>query len=322
MNSLDESAQFLQAIEENLARLLPSEADDDMPLLQAARRLTLAPGAKRLRPRMVWAAAECLGAGSAGLVQAATTAELTHGASLLHDDVVDEGTVRRGRPTANVTFGNAVAVLAGDLLLSVALEQLEGHPPSLLRSAIQVVRKMSQASMREISSRGRLDLGLSDWRQIAEGKTGELFGWCCAAPARLIGRTAEAESLRRCGRHLGVAFQMADDLLDLLPGPHGKDRFSDLRERTPSFPMLLGIAASPSLRDRIAAFWAGPEREPAALGAALLDLGVAPQTERAIERELDEARTALGGELRPLVDRITSLWASPERSREILSEAV
>jgi len=314
-----QSAGFLASVEKRLTSVLSAQPEDDIPLLQAARRLTLAPGAKRLRPRMVWASAEQLGVGNDGLIDAAVAGELTHSASLLHDDVVDEGTIRRGQPTANVTFGNAVAVLAGDLLLSVALEQIGAHPAELVRTAIEVVRRMSQASMLEIASRGRLDLDLAGWREVAAGKTGELFGWCCAAPARFAGALVEAEQLRRCGRHLGIAFQMADDLLDLLPGPAGKDRFSDLRERTPSFPLLLGIAASPALRDRIAAFWSGAhkDRDAGVLGAALLDLGVAGETERAIDDELDRARAELHGDLAGLVDRITGLWGTPERAREI-----
>ncbi len=310
---------FLRAVEEGLQRALDG-VDDAPPLLGAARQLALAPGAKRVRPRLLEMAARPFGVAKAALVRAAVAGELIHTASLLHDDVVDEGTLRRGRPTANALFGNAAAVLAGDFVLSRALELLPREPAALLLGAVELVRRMSRASMLETSARGSLRVGLAGWRDIAEGKTGDLFGWCCAAPALLASDRAAEARLRRCGRHLGVAFQLGDDLLDLRPAGSGKDPFADLRSRTPSFPILTAAAQSPRLRSRIEELWraeAPPAEAVASVGEEMLAFGVEGQTIEAIEVELEGARRALAGRAAgaaAIIDWAAERW-SVEESR-------
>jgi geranylgeranyl pyrophosphate synthase len=303
--------RFISSLEQALELSL-AKGPDAGNLLDAARRLALGHGAKRVRPRLVLAAASSRGLSLETLVDVAVTGELVHTASLLHDDVVDEGTLRRGQPTANATWGNAVAVLSGDLVLSLALERLRRLPVALLAAAIDVVLCMSRASILEISNRGTLELGTLGWQRVALGKTAELFGWCCAAPAVLAGNDAEAERYRNGGKHLGLAYQLADDLSDLLPQPTGKDRFADLVERTPSYPLLIGAAASRVVRDGIGALWAGPRVDPlaaATLGEQLLSMGVADLTRVAIDQELAAARVAFGAVEGPLlVDEVISLW--------------
>jgi octaprenyl-diphosphate synthase len=148
-----------------------------------------------------------------------------------------------------------------------------------------------------VQSRGRLDLELRDWRAIAVGKTGELFAWCGRAAAHL-GTDAEAlERFTRCGRHFGVAFLLADDLKDLREEASGKDRFSDIHSRTPSYPLLHAVAASAAVRDRLVRAWRKPhlERdEVLELGAIVLATGAEEETSQRMQAEVHLALEALG----------------------------
>jgi len=310
---------LLAAVELGLETALKQETRHGaLPLLAAARHLTFGGSAKRIRPRLVLNAADVVGAAGPenqqGIVDAAVAGELIHTASLLHDDVVDDGTLRRGRPTANALWGNAVAVLSGDLLLSVALGRLRGYPAELTARGVEVVLEMSRASMLETQGRRDLDLGPAGWREIALGKTGALFGWCCAAPAWLTGNRDFAERLSRCGMHLGVAFQLADDILDLEGSEEGdKNRFADLTSGNPSFPILTGAASSRVLRDAVARLWEAedPSRDDVVrVGALLLAHGCAARTREAIGVELEHARAALGSELEQRGAERLLAWAS------------
>jgi octaprenyl-diphosphate synthase len=190
-----------------------------------------------------------------------------------------------------------VAVLAGDWLLSTAFSLLGPYPREVTTGAIQLLSEMTRAAIVEVEARGRVDLPLSTWRTIAEGKTGALFGWCGTAAARAGGQAQLVPAFDAFGRSLGVAFQLADDLKDLLEPEAGKDRFADVRNRNPSFPLLLAMQRSASLRERIAVAWGAPavERDEAEqLGQAVIATGATHDAARALEAEVDAAVGALG----------------------------
>ena len=263
---------------------------------EAARHICLAPKAKRARPRLCYLFGQALGVDSPLLEDVAVTVELIHTASLLHDDVIDEGDVRRGFPTVNAKWDNLVAVLTGDLMLSGALLQLEKHPVPVIMGAARVVYQMTRAAMFEADSRGNLDLTLEEWESIATGKTGVLFGWCGEAAGHLAERPDMAKKFSRCGHLLGVAFQMADDLLDLKGGA-SKDPFADISNRNPSYPLLRAIQISPSLGADLKAAWAKDELTPEEvrkLGHAVLETGVAGLTMQVLSEKIAEAIDCLG----------------------------
>ena len=275
----------------------PLVASDTQLLLDAARHLCLGGGAKRARPRLVFAFGEVVGTKAEGLIDVAVAAELIHAASLLHDDVVDDGTVRRGRPTVNTVWGNTVAVLSGDLLLSIAFDHLKGLPPAILSDALSTVLDMTRAAIMEVCQRGRVDVPVSRWRTVAEGKTGALFGWCGRAAAHLAGDEDAVERFDRCGRHLGVAFQLADDLKDLLPNDSGKDRLADIRSRSPSYPILIAAYSKPELRDRLAAVWKRTKVDESSVRRVerlVLNTDALATTREAVSTELAEAISAIG----------------------------
>jgi octaprenyl-diphosphate synthase len=286
---------FLEAVERRLEASLSLPGDEGVAVLaEASRQLCLARHAKRLRPQFAMFCGLELGLDLPRVERIAVAAELIHAASLLHDDVVDNAKERRGRPSANVRYGNSTAVLAGDWVLTQAFGHLEGMAPQTFHLAVGCIAEMTQASILEIEAVGRVDL--ATWRRIAEGKTGALFAWCGRAVAIEAGCGGTPGPIESFGRHLGVAYQMADDLADLL-NPHlGKDRFSDLRNRQPSYPLLVALAQRPELAKQVADAWSWPsppESAIADLAAQIAAPAVVSAVHEALAQEVAQASAAL-----------------------------
>jgi geranylgeranyl pyrophosphate synthase len=303
---------FLAAFEEKLERTVREDfmlgRREPRILGLAAEGLILAPGAKRLRPRLVLRLGDALHAPPATVLSIATAAELIHSASLLHDDVVDESAERRGRPTANARYGNSTAVLAGDLVLSLAFVQVQQLPHSVTATAVRLVAEMSRAALLEVRARGdrALIASLADpdgargaealWRDIAEGKTGSLFGWCGEAVALALGDADTAARLALFGRRFGVAFQLADDLRNLRGDEPGKDRLSDLTNRQPTLPLLRAAARVPAIRALAEDVWRSSDgvARIERLASAIHETGVLGEIVAEIGGLLDDAVGALG----------------------------
>jgi geranylgeranyl pyrophosphate synthase len=224
----DYLARVVPAIDAELERRLPAPADDPGRLCEAMRYAALGPG-KRLRPALVLAACEAAGGPPDGLDQdglaAAAAVEMLHAYTLVHDDLpcMDDDTERRGRPTVHVAFGEALAVLAGDALGTLAFEVLarEGGGVAPERR-LEALRELSSAagSLGLVGGQAA-DLAFPEGGEaeaveaVAARKTGALFAAACAGGALLGGAPAELVArLRRFGTDAGVAFQIADDLLD------------------------------------------------------------------------------------------------------------
>ncbi|HZA14380.1 MAG TPA: polyprenyl synthetase family protein [Myxococcaceae bacterium] len=291
-----ETTAFMTQVEETLKAALADAAGDqprgDM-LMTAARHLSIGGGGKRIRPLLVHYFGRALGVADARMVEAGAAAELIHSASLLHDDVVDNGMFRRGRPTVNSLWGNVVAVMTGDMVLTIALQRLAAVHPMLMADALGCVADMTRGTIAELEGRGDLDMPLERMRFIAEAKTGALFGWCGLAAATLADDAEARPRLGQFGRRLGVAFQIADDVRDLTAGDKGKPPFADLASKTPSLPLLLAARKDPAVRKRIQDAWAFGSmtherlRE---LGAAVLATGA---LEEAVQRMKEEISAAL-----------------------------
>jgi octaprenyl-diphosphate synthase len=306
MDLARELNDFLGQVEKALATSL---ADDPAAtnhrgdiLMEAGRHLCLGEG-KRVRPRLVKLFASAVGAPPGPLVDVAVAAELVHSASLLHDDVVDSGMFRRGRPTVNAVKGNTVAVLSGDLLLTEALALLSRLDVRLLPDAVATVAEMTRGTIAEVEARGDLTLPMDQMRFIQVGKTGSLFGWCGLAVAQLAGRPEVGKRFDAFGRHLGVAFQIADDIRDLTGAEKGKPQFADLQSRTPSVPVLLAAARDEALRRRIKEGWAFSAMQPERvreLGMAVLATGA-----------LEDAVALMNAEIRAAIDALGDFAAQP-----------
>ncbi|GGX56573.1 polyprenyl synthetase family protein [Streptomyces fructofermentans] len=218
-------------------------------------------GGKGLRQALAVLGARAAGAPRGAGVTAAVAVELVHTFSLLHDDIMDGDATRRGRPTAWKAYGTGAAVLAGDALLALAVETVAGapgpHVPAAVRHLSAALHDLvlGQADDLLFETRpwtGPDAVGPGEYRTMAERKTGALLGCATSLGAVLAGAPATTvASLDRAGRHLGVAFQVADDVLGVWgdPAVTGKPVHSDLRRRKKTFPVLsaLGTSAGASL---------------------------------------------------------------------------
>jgi octaprenyl-diphosphate synthase len=285
---------------------LPAVAEGGPGVAGASARHLLAAGGKRVRPLLVVLAARAAGgpptlearAAELGLAQAA---ELTHAATLLHDDVLDDGRVRRGVPAARVLWGNAASVLGGDFLLVRALElAAASRVPGALDELLVAIARMIDGEALQLAHRGRADLDAAAYRAVVDGKTASLFAWCGRAGARVAGRAGAAEPLGEYGLRLGRAFQIVDDVLDVEGQPEalGKSVLCDLREGKLTLPVLYALEARPALRARLQLSaeldGEGPPPELAAdVARAVNESGGAARARADAARETEAALAAL-----------------------------
>lgn len=225
--------------------------------LERAAGQLLGAGGKHLRATCLLLAAR-LGGGepSAGARSLAVAVELVHAASLLHDDVLDEGHTRRGAPTARVLYGNSVSVLAGDWLLVEALGRVHAVPEGRLAELLTTLRHMAQAESLQLAALDGPAPPVDTCRRIADGKTASLFAWALSAGASSGGAPeAVVQAAAACGRALGLAFQLVDDLLDLEAeaAPLGKDALQDLRPGQANQALALACERDPELAALLAA---------------------------------------------------------------------
>jgi octaprenyl-diphosphate synthase len=217
-------------------------------------------GGKRIRPMLTLACARLCGYGGTDHVKLAATVEFIHTATLLHDDVVDESEQRRGRPTANLLWDNQSSVLVGDYLFARAF-QLMVEPGSLevLDILSNAAATIAEGEVLQLTVASDIATPEATYLQVIRGKTAALFEAACKVGGVIAGRDAAVtEALAAYGDGLGVAFQMADDLLDWggvggEAGAIGKNIGDDFRERKMTLPVIRAIAAGDG-EER--AFWA------------------------------------------------------------------
>jgi len=230
------------------------------PKVFEAMRYSLFAGGKRVRPILSIAAAEALGANTAGLLPVAGTLELIHTYSLIHDDLpaMDNDDLRRGRPTCHKVYGEAIAILAGDGLLNLAFEVLSD--PRRMRTIpahrlVAIIREVSLASgvfgmvggqVVDMESEGK-DVDFPTLEYIHTHKTGALIRASVRVGA-LYARASERrlKALTRYGEMVGLAFQIADDILDIVGTKEeiGKDVGSDIKKGKKTFPSFYGLTES------------------------------------------------------------------------------
>ena len=218
----------------------------DVALINQIAQYIVSAGGKRIRPRLVLLFAGALGFEGPERLTLAATVEFIHTATLLHDDVVDESSLRRGRKTANAVFGNAASVLVGDFLYSRAFQMMVSvknlRVLDVLADATNVI---AEGEVLQLMNMNDPDLAVDEYLRVIRFKTAKLF----EASARLGALLAAAEPAveQACadfGRSLGTAFQLVDDLLDYDGETHelGKNVGDDLREGKPTLPLLVAMA--------------------------------------------------------------------------------
>jgi octaprenyl-diphosphate synthase len=238
----------MQAVEARLAERM----DSPIGAIPQVGAHLLEAGGKRLRPLLSVLAARAAGAPAAHGIAVGCAAELIHTATLYHDDVVDDGRVRRGRPAARMVFGNGIVVLVGDFCLARALETvaLTGSL-SMVRSLAATVTEMAEGEVAQLERAGNPDATVDDYFRVIDRKTASLLAWC----ARVGGAVPEAMDgpFERYGRALGHAFQIADDVLDSAAdeATAGKSVGHDLQEGKLTLPILLACESDPALGQRV-----------------------------------------------------------------------
>jgi octaprenyl-diphosphate synthase len=239
---------------ERMESLLAERMESPIGVIPQVGSHLLGAGGKRLRPLLAALAARATDASIDVALAVGCAAELIHTATLYHDDVVDDGRVRRGRPAARLVFGNGIVVLVGDFCLARALDTVAatGVLP-VVRSLAATVTEMAEGEVAQLEGAGNPDASTEDYFRVIDRKTASLIAWCArvggALPPALDG------PLGRYGRAVGRAFQIADDILDcaVAEAVAGKSVGHDLQEGKLTLPVLLACDADPSIRTRIRA---------------------------------------------------------------------
>ncbi|MBV9140392.1 MAG: polyprenyl synthetase family protein [Pseudonocardiales bacterium] len=221
-----------------------------------------AKGGKAIRPALVLLSAQAVSGAPAAAVSAAVAVELVHNFSLLHDDVMDADLTRRHRPTAWSVFGVNAAILAGDALLTLALDVLaaSGNPAATegIRMLSAAVQDLVEGQSADLAFEQRAQVELAECLRMAQGKTGALMGCACAVGACFGGGSPDhVAHFHDFGAHVGLAFQHVDDLLGIWGDPAltGKPVYSDLHSRKKSLPVVAALTSDTPAGRELAALY-------------------------------------------------------------------
>jgi heptaprenyl diphosphate synthase len=240
----------LRAAEQKLVRLL----DSNEALISEICHYLVDGGGKRLRPLFILLTYRACGGSDAKVedaIDAAIALELIHSATLLHDDIIDGGMLRRGKPSAYARYGLAPSLVSGDYLFCRAFELCGRFEEQLVHIAARACIQLTEGEVMEGRMRHRTSPSLEDYIAIITRKTASLFSAGGKVAADLAGGGSETiNAMEQLGRAVGLAFQMVDDLLDII-GPEekiGKPVGSDLRLGIMSLPVVLGLPSNPELQ--------------------------------------------------------------------------
>lgn len=299
-------ARELSEVEAIVARHIEGGVE---PATDSARHLFDA-GGKRVRPLALLLACACFGTIDSGARELAAAAELVHMATLLHDDVIDDGDQRRGRPTSRRIWGNAVSVLAGDLLLVEALRLACRTHEETWSELVATLGRLVDGEVVQLRGRHEVSLVEATYFEILRGKTASLFEWSLRAGARQGGASAAAiDALGRFGAHLGMAFQLVDDVIDYDGESEstGKTMLADLAEGKVTLPLIWASQSRGDLDALVARVRAGDAGAATELADRVRSSGACA---RVRELALRETAAALG-----------ELEAVPAcREREVLAD--
>jgi octaprenyl-diphosphate synthase len=227
---------------EQVNQLIIEQLHSNVPMVENVGHYIVDAGGKRLRPLLVLLSASALGGCSAAHVKFAAVIEFIHTATLLHDDVVDISSLRRGRPTANAEFGNAPSVLVGDFLYTRAFQLLvQLADMDILDHMADTTNTIAEGEVLQLTRAGQAETSEAQYLDVITRKTAILFAAGCYGAATLSGADVQTrQALQEFGLNLGIAFQMIDDVLDYEgdPATMGKNVGDDLTEGKPTLPLI------------------------------------------------------------------------------------
>jgi octaprenyl-diphosphate synthase len=243
--SVDAVSALIAADMREVDGVIQRRLTSDVVMINQIAHYIISAGGKRIRPMLVLLFAGALGFEGRERFELAATVEFIHTATLLHDDVVDESSLRRGRQTANALFGNAASVLVGDFVYSRAFQMMVAvNNLRVLDVLADATNVIAEGEVLQLMNMHDPDLSVDDYLRVIRFKTAKLFEASARLGAVLAGATeAVEESCAAYGRALGTAFQLVDDLLDYegTTAQLGKNVGDDLREGKPTLPLLLAM---------------------------------------------------------------------------------
>jgi len=226
--------------------LIRERLASDVVLINTLAEYIIGSGGKRLRPALVLLAARACGYEGDQHQLLAAIIEFIHTATLLHDDVVDESTLRRGQQTANTVWGNDASVLTGDFLYSRAFQMMvELESFDVMRVLADATNRIAEGEVMQLMYSHNPDLAESDYLEVVDRKTASLFSAGCRLAAQIAGcGVAQQDAMAGYGRHLGIAFQVIDDALDYGAGDngYGKNLGDDLAEGKTTLPLISALS--------------------------------------------------------------------------------
>ncbi|MDO6424031.1 polyprenyl synthetase family protein [Saccharophagus degradans] len=239
---------FYKVVQEDFAEvntLIVNQLHSDVGLVENIGHYIVDAGGKRLRPLLVLLTARALGYSGNQHLSLSAIIEFIHTATLLHDDVVDVSALRRGRPTANANWGNAPSVLVGDFLYSRAFQMMvEIGEMGIMKELANTTNVISEGEVQQLVNARNPEVTEQNYMTVIHKKTAALFEAACETAAILAGADATTrKAVRSYGYHLGVAFQLVDDVLDYQGDAEelGKNVGDDLAEGKPTLPLIYTI---------------------------------------------------------------------------------
>lgn len=270
------------------------------PLFTETSRHLVDAGGKRFRPLLVLLTAHFGDPHAPGVIPAALVVELTHLATLYHDDVMDEATLRRGAPSANARWDNTVAILTGDYLFARASDIVADLGPESVRLQARTFERLVQGQLRETLGPAAGVDPVEHYLSVLSDKTASLIATSARFGAMLSGAPEEVvDVVTRFGERIGIVFQLADDLLDIASdaAESGKTPGTDLREGVPTLPVLYALRSTDPADARLRELLSAPisDDQQHAEALALLRQHAAMAEARAeVRRWAEEARSTLG----------------------------
>ncbi|RNM16804.1 polyprenyl synthetase family protein [Nocardioides pocheonensis] len=285
---------------DEVEKALHGHVESEAPFVTEAARHLMEAGGKRFRPLLCFLAAEAGDASSPDVLTAACVVELTHLASLYHDDVMDEAALRRGAESANARWDNHVAILTGDFLFSKSSELTASLGPDAVLIQAQTFTRLVEGQILETLGPGPDDDQLAHYLRVVAGKTGSLIATSARYGALFAGASPEVvDALTSYGEKVGVAFQLSDDILDIASesAESGKTPGTDLREGVPTLPVLIARKSADPADARLLDLLDGDLTDDARHAEALSLLRAHPAMAAArdyVATEATEAKRLLG----------------------------
>ncbi len=288
----------MQLVNQRIQRALHS----DVVLINQMGSYIIGAGGKRLRPRLVLLSALAHGYDGPHHTNVAAIIEFIHTATLLHDDVVDSSTMRRGQDTANAVWGNEAAVLVGDFLYSRAFEMMvEVGQMRVMEILASATNTIAAGEVMQLLNVGEAEVSEERYMEVITSKTAKLFEAATQLGAVLAGTSAEVETaMANYGAHLGIAFQLIDDVLDYTADSEalGKNAGDDLAEGKPTLPVIYALrTADNATRDNVktvlAASAQGETVDPSRLAAIIAMVKASGAIEQTVAVAKDHVQHAV-----------------------------